>query len=47
MVPTLTADRFDEAFLYNGTLNLTAEGCNYVGPEGFSSSCVRYYVDDI
>ena len=41
MVPTLTADRFGEAFLYNGTLNLTAEGCNYVGPEGFSSSCVR------
>jgi hypothetical protein len=26
--PTLTADRFGEAFLYNGTLDLYKEGCN-------------------
>jgi len=26
--PTLTADRFNEGFLYNGTLDLNAEGCN-------------------
>lgn len=26
--PTLTADRFDTDFLYNGTLDLNLEGCN-------------------
>lgn len=26
--PTLTADRFSEDFLYNGVLDLYAEGCN-------------------
>jgi hypothetical protein len=26
--PTLTADRFSPEFLYNGTLDLTLEGCN-------------------
>ncbi len=26
--PTLTADRFGEDFLYNGVLDLNAEGCN-------------------
>lgn len=26
--PTLTADRFGEEFLYNGTLDLWKEGCN-------------------
>ncbi len=26
--PTLTADRFDEDFLYNGELDLNQEGCN-------------------
>lgn len=26
--PTLTADRFGEDFLYNGTLDLRPEGCN-------------------
>jgi len=26
--PTLTADRFDEEFLYNGVLDLNDEGCN-------------------
>ncbi|XP_057370125.1 beta-1,3-glucan-binding protein-like isoform X1 [Daphnia carinata] len=41
IVPTFTADRFSESFLYNGTLNLTAEGCNFIGPENFTSSCLR------
>lgn len=43
MVPTLTQERFPDQpnFLYEGVLDLTLEGCNYVGPEGFSSSCVR------
>ena len=26
--PTLTADRFGEQFLFNGTLDLNKEGCN-------------------
>ncbi|XP_046462525.1 beta-1,3-glucan-binding protein-like [Daphnia pulex] len=41
IVPTFTSTRFGESFLYNGTLNLTAEGCNFIGPENLSSSCVR------
>jgi len=50
MVPTLTQERFPEQpnFLYEGVLDLTLEGCNYVGPEGFSSSCVRsVYFDEM
>jgi len=37
--PTFTADRFNESFLYNGTLNLLKEGCNY--DAGLTSSCLR------
>ena len=41
--PTLTADRFNESFLYNGILDLTNEGCNYGYEEtGLNSSCYRY-----
>ena len=40
--PTLTSDRFGSAFLYNGTLDLTKEGCNYGYAEtGLNSSCYR------
>ena len=40
--PTLTADRFNESFLYNGILDLTNEGCNYGYEEtGLNSSCYR------
>jgi|688.fasta_scaffold601624_1 hypothetical protein len=36
--PTLTADRFGEDFLYNGTLDLWPEGCNI----NYNGGCVAY-----
>ena len=36
--PTLTADRFGEDFLYNGTLDLWPEGCNV----NYNGGCVTY-----
>lgn len=36
--PTLTADRFGENFLYNGTLDLRKEGCNV----NYNGGCVAY-----
>jgi len=34
--PTLTADRFGEDFLFNGTLDLRPEGCNV----NYNGGCV-------
>lgn len=36
--PTLTADRFGQDFLYNGTLDLWPEGCNV----NYNGGCVAY-----
>ena len=36
--PTLTADRFAEDFLYNGTLDMWKEGCNV----NYNGGCVAY-----
>ncbi len=41
IVPTLTADQYGNSFLYNGTLDLNKQGCNFIGPENLSSSCLR------
>ncbi len=38
MRPTLTADRFGEDFLYNGTLDLWKEGCNV----NYNGGCIAY-----
>jgi hypothetical protein len=36
--PTLTADRFGEDFLYNGTLDMWKEGCNV----NYNGGCIAY-----
>ena len=40
--PTLTADRFGQDFLYNGTLDLWPEGCNV----NYNGGCVAYVYAD-
>ncbi|KAK4020527.1 hypothetical protein OUZ56_002493 [Daphnia magna] len=41
--PTLTADRFGQDFLYNGTLDLWPEGCNV----NYNGGCVATSEEDI
>jgi len=41
--PTLTADRFGEDFLYNGTLDLRPEGCNV----NYNGGCIAVAGQDI
>ena len=36
--PTLTADRFNKNFLYNGVLDLNKEGCNV----NWDNGCLVY-----
>jgi beta-glucanase (GH16 family) len=41
--PTLTADQYSNAFLYNGTLNLNNEGCNV----NYDNGCIIYSGQEI
>ncbi|EFX89068.1 hypothetical protein DAPPUDRAFT_28775, partial [Daphnia pulex] len=41
--PTLTADRFGEDFLYNGTLDMWKEGCNV----NYNGGCIATSAEDI